>query len=828
MPHIIESGFFLYYLALAAAMLVVVGRIWDLGGERFLNLLHRQVGDLSRRAGWIGYLSFAGVLNMLVIGFSASDIRVEEEMVAAGAGARSVSVTICCGLEFVLKGTAPQDSVLRSREGQSYKYSVKLPRIFSAGQDSLGNTEGSGTVVLEDDKPLGVPHALHADIQRTGLGRYSHWGAYGSNESLLLLSSTDHSSPLENARTYTVGYEVFLAPWCVLFVFVLSAPAYLMALRAGAGRWAAMRRTFPQASTAGAWVLGLGVVALFLLPLVGGWMDGRTSYLAIAGLLPWSDASGWLHGTNHLLNEGEFFWWTVRRPLNPVVLSFLAFLSGYDLQGMLVLRALMVGTACFVFVREVWDVFGWIPAALALGVLAGFSYQFIGLTMSEATGLAFGSAGIALAWRGARQQRVAFYAGGLMLLGLGLSIRPGPMLVLPALMLWPLWGIQRSALRRGLWVGLSAAGVMGGLMVSWAWVAFFYKGANAPGSNAAYTLYGLAKGGQSWKAWFDDFPELRLESEGVQASIALREAVDLVLQSPSDLLTGLTVFAGNYIKYMFVYAGGGWAIVALKVLLVAGLVACVIWFRRGGLSFLFTAYAGVAASAPIIFWDYDAYRAFIVTAPVDAALVAAGASVVLHLIRGLAGTFGESPSVRGAGAGRGEQWVMGFGIMLLLSCSVFPLLSIASYERQTVDGGKCGEGYSSAVLDVGRTSPYVQVVKDGYSGGTWAPVVQESDFKRDASFANNELSDVFQSLKPGSFLIHGYDIQRDLPVAGEGQDPWPRLRWMVVPPEVRGVEEGLYFFCGVDRDITHGAGSSRVEFAVTFAAEAKRFPDATK
>jgi hypothetical protein len=76
MPHLIESGFFLFYVGIAAAMLALAARVLDWGRGRFL----------SRRPWRIAYLSFVGVLNLLVIGFVAADIHVEEEITASGVG----------------------------------------------------------------------------------------------------------------------------------------------------------------------------------------------------------------------------------------------------------------------------------------------------------------------------------------------------------------------------------------------------------------------------------------------------------------------------------------------------------------------------------------------------------------------------------------------------------------------------------------------------------------------------------------------------------------------------------------------------------------------
>lgn len=52
-------------------------------------------------------------------------------------------------------------------------------------------------VVGEDGRPLGPAHALHADIEARGCGRFSHW------EGTLFFSTSDNSDPNHNGRRYT-------------------------------------------------------------------------------------------------------------------------------------------------------------------------------------------------------------------------------------------------------------------------------------------------------------------------------------------------------------------------------------------------------------------------------------------------------------------------------------------------------------------------------------------------------------------------------------------------------------------------------------------------
>ncbi len=80
-------------------------------------------------------------------------------------------------------------------EGGTFAYKAPLPL---APSDDNEHPAASPYVVLEDGKPLASPHSLHADIDKLGKGRYSHWSGW------LIFSASDNSDPRTNGRTYSV------------------------------------------------------------------------------------------------------------------------------------------------------------------------------------------------------------------------------------------------------------------------------------------------------------------------------------------------------------------------------------------------------------------------------------------------------------------------------------------------------------------------------------------------------------------------------------------------------------------------------------------------
>jgi len=75
---------------------------------------------------------------------------------------------------------------------------VELPPGWEATSDDVDHPQRSVAVLLEDGRPLGPAHAIHATIRESGGGAYSHW------LHLLYFSSSDGSDPRANGREYVL------------------------------------------------------------------------------------------------------------------------------------------------------------------------------------------------------------------------------------------------------------------------------------------------------------------------------------------------------------------------------------------------------------------------------------------------------------------------------------------------------------------------------------------------------------------------------------------------------------------------------------------------
>ena len=68
---------------------------------------------------------------------------------------------------------------------------------FSSFEDSDVKAQKSPVIVYENDKPLGPARSDLYEVEKDGLGRYSHWKDLG-----IFFSTSDNSDPRKNGRAY--------------------------------------------------------------------------------------------------------------------------------------------------------------------------------------------------------------------------------------------------------------------------------------------------------------------------------------------------------------------------------------------------------------------------------------------------------------------------------------------------------------------------------------------------------------------------------------------------------------------------------------------------
>jgi len=91
------------------------------------------------------------------------------------------------------------DGPFLHRTGHAYQADIP---DYAETADNNQNPRRSRLMLYEDDAPVGFAHQSHANIEKHGGGRYSHW------QRSLIFSSTDGSNPNRNGRRYAIADHI--------------------------------------------------------------------------------------------------------------------------------------------------------------------------------------------------------------------------------------------------------------------------------------------------------------------------------------------------------------------------------------------------------------------------------------------------------------------------------------------------------------------------------------------------------------------------------------------------------------------------------------------
>jgi hypothetical protein len=306
-----------------------------------------------------------------------------------------------------------------------------------------------------------------------------------------------------------------------------------------------------------------GSIMAFLIPLFGAWEGTFRPTMNLAGIVPYSDGTLWFGGAERLLFNGSVDDYVGKRPLNPALFAMRLALTNVDLRLAMVLEAVFLGVACCLVAMVVARHLG-APAGLALFAgIFGFVGPFAASTFTESLGVAFGALAVCLLWPALHDRDPRLFAGGLFLLTVALSARPGAIAVVLLLPLWFAWAARREEDRLVAWpaLGLGVAAVIAGVAMNLA--ASLSTGGNPANlnSNSMYMVYGLATGYPGWdltrQGWgraFDDHPEIIPLDDSERAVVVRRLALRAVADDPFRFANSLFQSEVNYLRLVVRHA----------------------------------------------------------------------------------------------------------------------------------------------------------------------------------------------------------------------------------------------------------------------------------
>jgi hypothetical protein len=221
---------------------------------------------------------------------------------------------------------------------------------------------------------------------------------------------------------------------------------------------------------------------------------GDPNPINIGGLLPFSDANGYLAAAFDQVKGGTWSSFALRRPLAAAFRSVLLIFGGLSLQHMLILQACLVaGATCFaaravIKWRGVW-------AGIAFFALTYIYVRyFVATTLTEPLGLFWALLSIPLFIKAFRDRSVSAALGAFAITTVALMTRMGSMFTIPALLVWLVWQFGQGT-KAKLGIGVAAFCILLGVFGLNSLLQRAYgTGPSSTTGNFAYTLCGLSIG----------------------------------------------------------------------------------------------------------------------------------------------------------------------------------------------------------------------------------------------------------------------------------------------------------------------------------------------
>lgn len=492
-------------------------------------------------------------------------------------------------------------------------------------------------------------------------------------------------------------------------LLMIMALLWLYARRLGSESYLRRTAAFVSGLPAPAWML-LGAIA-FALPVLEYWVTARSHGNALAGYLPWADATEYFQCSEVFLLGLDGPAHCGKRPYYFTFFADLLWLTGNRLQPALLLQALILGAAAVLFARVIARTMSAPSALAAYAVFFVYAAALCsGLVMTENIGLILGVFGLLLLLRHMQTPAPALFLTGVALLAAAMSARPGPLFVLPALGAWYLFYGSGSFSQRFL-VAVSAGAVSALAMALVASPILLAGGTfGSTHSNFSYSLYGLVVGGKGWLQVTIDHPEIFNRSDGIpQTDKVYQLALQSLAEKPHLFVLGYIKGIAKYFNDLFRYATD-FKLLRLLLLLIPWMLGA--WYalkrwREPAYSMLLAIEAGIIISSPFLIYDGH-NRAFASTVAVDAAFVALGMVWIGERLKVIA-TDTKPVSV----SRRGNRGLVAAGVTaLFMPVVLFAAIKPAS-PPVALSPPQCEAGQKSVTLKLSQGTLMLPLVAPG-------------------------------------------------------------------------------------------------------------------
>lgn len=474
-------------------------------------------------------------------------------------------------------------------------------------------------------------------------------------------------------------------------------------------------------------LLLLSIIAILLYgnALELEWVRNEKDYFLIGGIVPASDAGGWLAGGWRLLALESLLPTDQRRVVNAALYALRIFLTG-DIHTNIYFGTIVAGTAAIFFSWVVRGSLGWIASAVVFFLSLELIRDHLPLTMTEIHGFILGCLSLGILWKAAVTRSTTLYCLGLVLLTLGLNARAGPFLVLPAVIVWGM--VNLDSVRRISYIplvfGLLAVAV--GFVVPRLFIYLWGDIGTSQHANFSLTLYGMAVGGKGWLQAFSDHPGLLTGPEGGLGFGGTQEAhiaKELYKIAIRNILTNPIPFISYYLREIleFNMIFAKYDLGVNRLLMVVSALWLLKRWREPLSQLLMVIYLGVLFSAPFLMDDAGT-RPFAPIYPLIAVVSALPVALLCRYVCSRLSDLDDSWSPV-----RSPKGTIVLGFVALAIVTFGPILAVENSEPETSAGTQCLDGEIGIILSK-YLAASVNVLGDDYEGVVLIPNIKHSQF----------------------------------------------------------------------------------------------------
>lgn len=528
--------------------------------------------------------------------------------------------------------------------------------------------------------------------------------------------------------------------------------------------------------------------AVFGLALAGLWASGQSEPYVVSGLIPYNDAATYYNDANRLLDGSLLSDGSSRRPLSIGLLGVLLGLTGRNLQNATAALALIEAAACAIMTFEIRRTRGAAAGAVSFWIVFLFARRFIGTTMTESLGLAFGALALAALFLGTLRKTLWYVLSGLFLLSLALNIRAGAFFILPVLVLWVGWLFREKGWLAWKPTLLAILAVALGFGVN----TLTFRLIGTPGGqlfgNFSESLYGLASGGERWSYVYNQYTETGPVSDQERYEQIYRMAFDLIRKNPMGIIQGSLkqwglLFSDTWFS-AYAYVGGEDTAgnrplhLVLYALCALALVQASRKWKKPFYSLLLVSILGIFISVPFVPpGDAHKMRAFAATIPLMALLPAVGVSEILAWLPGR--IVREKPDDTQISSGLAIYSALLTAFLLVAPYTAFKL---AVPPRVQAPVCQADEVPVSLHYQAGNE---VRLIREGVMQLDWLPEFHYGRYKVFVhNLPNEEAFTILEKVEPPSTLLLGYDIPSGMRV------------WLMTSTELMPKSYGILNICG--------------------------------